>query len=109
MSNQPPLTPIQTLEMFKESHPDLNSIEKILEFSEDDFVKEFTGREPFNGDIRKARQAYRAAQRIQEQIPLLWANLREIGSPVLKNALFNNIPESFIEHFNFIPAYNTEF
>ncbi|WP_019502255.1 LamG-like jellyroll fold domain-containing protein [Pseudanabaena sp. PCC 6802] len=103
------LSPIQTLEMFKESHPDLNSIEKILDFSEEIFVKDFTDREPFNGDIRKARQAYRAAQRIQEQITLLWANLKDIGSPVLKEALFNNIPQSFIDYFNSIPAYNRLF
>jgi len=95
--------------MFKESHPDLNSIEKIVNFSEEEFTTTFIDRKPFNGDIRKARQAYRAAQRIQEQITLLWANIREIGSPVLKDALFNNIPETFIEHFNSIPAYNRLF
>jgi Salmonella virulence plasmid 28.1kDa A protein len=106
-----PLSPLQILEMFKENHPDLNSIEKILDFTEEDFVNEFTspGQETFGGDKRKARQAYRSAQRIQEQIPLLWANLREIGSPVLQNTLFNNIPDSFIEHFNSIPAYKNLF
>jgi hypothetical protein len=103
------LSPIQTLEMFKESHPDSNNIEKILDYSEESFITTFIDREPFNGDIRKARQAYRAAQRVQEQITLLWANLKDIGSPVLKEALFNNIPQSFIDYFNSIPAYNRLF
>jgi hypothetical protein len=35
------LTPLQTLEMFKESHPDLNSIQKIIDFSEESFVTTF--------------------------------------------------------------------
>ncbi|MEM6252863.1 MAG: LamG-like jellyroll fold domain-containing protein [Cyanobacteria bacterium P01_D01_bin.156] len=110
MSDPKALTHIEALEMFKEHHPDLNSIEKILEFTEAIFIETFKGQAPFNGDIRKARKTYRSAQRVQEQITLLWANIKDtIGSPSIKNALFNNIPDTFFQHQNLIPAYNKIF
>ncbi|MDJ0570037.1 MAG: Tc toxin subunit A, partial [Pleurocapsa sp. MO_192.B19] len=110
MSNSQTVSPLQTLEMFKESHPDLNSIEKILNFTEENFITTYLDREPFNGDVRKARRTYREALRIQEQITLLWANIKDtIASPSIKEALFNNIPDSFLEFQNLIPAYNRIF
>ena len=102
------LSPLEALETFKEHHPDLNTIEKILDIPEDRFVKEYA--KFFNGDTRKARKVYHAALQIQEQITLLWANIKDtVASPSLQTTLFNNIPDSFIEHLRSIPSYQQLF
>ena len=88
--------------MFREGHADLNSIEAILAIPEEEFVEQYAT--SFDGDRRKARRAYREAQRIQERTALLWANVKDaVASPSIKEALFNNIPKSFVDHLRSIP------
>ncbi|MGC9503145.1 LamG-like jellyroll fold domain-containing protein [Baaleninema sp.] len=98
------------LESFKESHPDLNTVEQILSFSEERFVEIYQA--DFNGDARKARQVYREAERVRERVVLLWANIKDtVASLSIRNGLFNNIqiPESFIRHQQSIPSYDRIF
>lgn len=108
MSTIKTLFSFELLEAFKESHPELNTVEKILAFSEDRFVETYQA--DFNGDVRKARQVYREAERVRERIVLLWANIKDtVASSSIQQGLFNNIPESFIHHQQSIPGYNRLF
>ncbi|MEO1351871.1 MAG: LamG-like jellyroll fold domain-containing protein, partial [Cyanobacteria bacterium J06635_15] len=97
------LPPLEALETFRENHPDLG-IEGILAVSEASFIERYT--DFFEGDSRKARSAYREAQRIRALTTLLWANIKDtVGSPYLQETLFNNIPDTFLDHQGMIPAY----
>lgn len=108
MSAETQLSPRDALEMFREGHADLNSIEAILAIPEEEFVEQYAT--SFDGDRRKARRAYREAQRIQERTALLWANVKDaVASPSIKEALFNNIPKSFVDHLRSIPDYDRLF
>ncbi len=108
MSTIKTLFSFELLEAFKESHPELNTVEKILAFSEDRFVETYQA--DFNGDVRKARQVYREAERIRERTVLLWANIKDtVASSSIQQGLFNNISESFIRHQQSIPGYNRLF
>src|SRR5262245_36884790 len=54
------LAPFEALERFRETHPDLATVNQILAMSEERFVQEYVA--AFGGDPRKARATYRAAQ-----------------------------------------------
>jgi len=110
MSIDKSLLPLEALNILKENNPELNSIEKILDIPDEDKFIELYAEKYFNGDRRKTRKAYRQAQRIQERITLLWANIKDaIASPSIKETLFNNIPDTFIEHQQSIPGYDRLF
>ena len=80
MSNLKSSPALETLEAFKQPHPDRDTVGKILALSEAVFVETYVT--AFDGDTRKARQAYREAQRIQELTTLLWANIKDtVASP----------------------------
>jgi hypothetical protein len=109
MSTQNTLSSLEALEMFREYHADLSSVEKIIAITEPEFVKQYAT-DFFKGDTRKARQAYSEAKRIHEQVVLLWANIKDtVASPHLQEALFNNIPDTFIKHQQSIPGYDRLF
>lgn len=108
MTTQQPLSPFEALERFRETHPDLATVNQILAMSEERFVHEYAA--AFEGDVRKARAAYRAAGELQRHATLLWANIKDaVASPYIQQALFNNIPESFVERQRAIPAYDQLF
>ncbi len=108
MSSPKSLPPYEALERFREHHPEFNTIEKILSLTEARFVQEYAGF--FNGDERKARRVYHEAQEMQERAVLLWANIKDaVASPYMKDTLFNNIPETFIQHQQSIPGYDRLF
>ena len=97
------LPPLEVLETFRENYPDLG-IDGILAVSEASFINQYV--DFFEGDSRKARSAYREAQRIRALTTLLWANIKDtVGSPYLQETLFNNIPDTFLDHQGMIPAY----
>ncbi|MCB0185052.1 MAG: hypothetical protein KDE31_12345, partial [Caldilineaceae bacterium] len=108
MSTTKTKSPHEALEMFKERHADLDTIDKILSFSEERFIAQYA--DFYDGDVRKARRAYHEACRIKEQITLLWANVKDaVASPYMRDTLFNNIPQSFIDLLRTIPGYNRLF
>jgi len=99
MTTESPITPQEALAQFKETHPNLNTVKKIAEFSDDQkieekeekFVQQY-GQELSGGD-REARQIYRTAVNLQERAVLLWGNIKDAVSPYLKQTLFNNLPQ----------------
>src|SRR6266540_2953827 len=108
MTTLQPLSPFEALERFRETHSDLATVNQILAMSEERFVHEYTA--AFEGDLRKARAAYRAAGELQRHAALLWVNIKDaVASPYIQQALFNNIPKSFVEHQLALPAYDQLF
>lgn len=107
MSEIKSLPAFSALSSFKENHPELSSVEDIVRFPEARFVADF-GDEL--GGTRNARKVYQEAQRLQEQLVLLWANIKDaVASPAIRTALFNNIPDSFLEHQRSIPSFQRLF
>src|SRR5262245_5243314 len=99
--------PVESLELFREQTPDLRTINAILQQSEAEFVASYTA---FFGDARKARRVYRAAQAQGAQNALLWANIKDVvAAPYTQAALFNSIPQSFIDHLLQTPGYDQLF
>ena len=119
MTSQGVITPQQLLERFKESHPALDSVQKIVDFGdantpearEAQFVRQY-GPELADGD-REARQIYRAALTLSERAVLLWANLRDAVAPHFQQTLFNNLPQelpqAFIDKQASTPGYDRLF
>ncbi|MGF1495860.1 MAG: LamG-like jellyroll fold domain-containing protein, partial [Elainellaceae cyanobacterium] len=112
MSNIELLSALEVLEQFKENNPDLSTVSKVLSLSEEQFVRQYA--KDFGNDSRKARRAYWEAQRIQEQVTLLWGNIKDaVASLSVKDALFNNlpttVPKTFIDHQRAIPGYTQLF
>ncbi|MGB3613507.1 MAG: LamG-like jellyroll fold domain-containing protein, partial [Elainellaceae cyanobacterium] len=119
MSSQNVVTPLQLLEQFKETYPELNSVQKIVSFGdantpqarEEQFVRKY-GPDLAGGD-REARQLYRTALNLSERAVLLWANLRDAVSPHFQQTLFNNLPkelpQTFIDQQAATPGYNRLF
>ncbi|MGC9514424.1 LamG-like jellyroll fold domain-containing protein, partial [Methanocrinis sp.] len=103
----------ESLERLKEAHPELDSITKILsryplsEDGEEGFIRDFAGE--LDGGFREARQVYRMAANIQEKAALIWANISDAASPHFNQALFNNLPDDFLQQLQSIPGYNRLF
>ena len=105
----------ESLERFKEAHPELDSVTKILSRypvsengdGEEGFIRDFA--DELDGGSREARQVYRMAANIQEKAALIWANISDAASPHFNQALFNNLPEDFLQQLQSIPGYNRLF
>lgn len=103
----------EALEIFKETHPKLDSVAKILETyaTEDAFVEAHA--DEFPGGSRDARQVYRTALDHRDQAILLWGSLQDAIAPHYRQTLFNNLPTelpaAFIEQQNAIPGYDKLF
>ncbi len=101
------------LDRFKEFYPEINSVKKILTHypialgGEDSFVQDFAG--ILAGGSREARQIYRTAADIQEKAALIWANIKDAADPYYNQAIFNNLPDNFLNKLRSIPAYNRIF
>lgn len=103
MSKIKALPALEALEQFREAHPDVG-LDGILAMSESAFVAGYA--DAFGDDPRKARSAYREAQRIRALATLLWANIKDtVGSAHYRETLFNNIPQSFLDFQGLIPSY----
>ena len=103
MSDIKALPPLEALEQFRQAHPDLG-LDGILAMTESVFVEQYA--DAFGDDTRKARSAYREAQRIRALATLLWANIKDtVGSAYFQDTLFNNIPDSFLDFQGLIPSY----
>ncbi|MGB7441686.1 MAG: Tc toxin subunit A [Coleofasciculaceae cyanobacterium] len=96
----------EALEKFREIHPEL-SIHKIAGIPENEFVQKYAN--DFPGGVRQARRSHKTASIIQQRTTILWANIKDAASPFIRNALFNNIPQEFLDYQELIPGYNRLF
>jgi hypothetical protein len=102
-----PLSDRAAFERFKEAHPELGSALKIAAIDEKEFVQTFADGQEL--DDRQAYRIHQTARRIQEQTALVWANLKDVASPFLRQTLFNNIPQEFLDRQAQIPGYDRLF
>jgi hypothetical protein len=102
-----PLTDRAAFEQFKAAHPELGSALKIAAIPEADFVETYGHRDGL--DPRQAYRIHQTAVRVQQQTALVWANLKDMASPFLRQTLFNNIPQSFLDQQQQIPGYDRLF
>jgi hypothetical protein len=100
------LTDREALEKFRELHPEL-SIHNIAAISENEFVQKYA--KDFAGGVRQARRSHKTATLIQQRTAILWANIKDAASPLIRNALFNNVPQEFLDYQELIPGYNRLF
>ncbi|NMF86620.1 LamG-like jellyroll fold domain-containing protein, partial [Nodosilinea sp. P-1105] len=101
------LTDRTAFEQFKQAHPELGSALKIAAISEAEFVRTYGHSDGL--DPRQAYRIHQTAVQIQQQTALVWANLKDMASPFLRQTLFNNIPQSFLEQQQQIPGYDRLF
>lgn len=111
MSISPVISDRELLERFREQHPNLHSLQDIVDLTESEFVARFA--QEFDGTERQARRAYKTAVRLREKAILVWMNLRDILSPYYQQTLFNNLPtelpECFLSQQEQIPGYERLF
>ncbi|MEZ4703004.1 MAG: LamG-like jellyroll fold domain-containing protein, partial [Rhodothermales bacterium] len=98
----------EALELFRERHSDLRTLQDIVRIDEDAFVARFAA-DDFACDAQLARRVHQTAAAILERAALVWANLKEAASPHLRQTLFNNIPEAFLQYLSEIPDYQRLF
>ncbi len=100
----------ELLEQFKEEYPEFGTTEKIALVNEEQFAMQYA--DAFQDGSRQARRVHKTAVAIYERTALIWANIKDVvASPYYQGALFNNIeiPKSFIDYLQQIPAYNRLF
>ncbi|MGD1858286.1 MAG: LamG-like jellyroll fold domain-containing protein [Leptolyngbyaceae cyanobacterium] len=111
MSISPVISDRELLERFREQHPNLHSLQDIVELTESEFIAQFA--QEFDGAERQARRVYKTAVRLREKAILVWMNLRDILSPYYQQTLFNNLPtelpECFLSQQEQIPGYERLF
>ena len=98
----------EILASFLEENNDFRSASAIARWDKEEFVQAYA--KYFKGGEAEARMVYLTAVQVSERTALIWANIKDtVASPYMKDTLFNNIPNSFIQKQEALPSFQKLF